>query len=340
MKKDSDVGRVEEITRKAGKDYGFDDGHDPKQPAKFWFQQSDEGLILFVVFYSLACQWSRCLGCNLPSAMSRKHVDFKDLMAQVDCCIRDSSIAENLRAINKVIISNNGSILDERTFSSTALMYLLAQLNLHMPNLKVLSLETRPEFVDLAELEFLARAIREGESKPGLEIAIGIEAYDEHIRNDVFCKGVSFETIESLVADMAPYGFRLKCYFMQKPIMDMSDEGAVADIHRGIDYLDGLVKKYGIPINMHLNPTYVAGGTILEKSFLEGKYHPPSLLDVARAAAYGKDRGISIFIGLSDEGLAVPGGSFLRDDDHDLVKTLERFNQTQDFEILKGLTEK
>ena len=66
------------------KTYSFNEGHDPKKVWQFWYQKSNEGLILFVVFYSLACRWSRCLGCNLPSQMSAYHVGFKDLMAQVD----------------------------------------------------------------------------------------------------------------------------------------------------------------------------------------------------------------------------------------------------------------
>jgi radical SAM enzyme (TIGR01210 family) len=258
-------------------------------------------------------------------------------MAQVDFCIRDSAIAPKLKAIKKIILSNNGSILDQETFSSTALMYLLAQLNLHVPNLKVLSIETRPEYVDLAELEFLARALKEGKGQRDLEIAIGIEAHDERIRNDIYCKGISFQTIESLVADMAPYGFFLKCYFMQKPVPEMSDEAGIEDIHRGIEYLDGLAKQYGIRINMHLNPTYVARGTVLEEAFQEGRYHPPYLLDVARAAAWGRDKNLSIFIGLSDEGLAAPGGSFLRENESDLVEKLEQFNRTQDYRILEEI---
>ena len=44
--------------------------------------------------------------------------------------------------MRKIIVSNNGSVLDEVTFSSTALIYLMAKLNLHLPNLAVLTLET------------------------------------------------------------------------------------------------------------------------------------------------------------------------------------------------------
>ena len=125
-------------SQKAGKTYTFDEEHDETLPAQMWFQESDEGLILFIVFYSQACRWSRCLGCNLPSKVSQAHVSYKSLMAQIDNVFADPQVRSRRLSIRKVIISNNGSVLDEDTFSSTALMYLIAQLNLNIPNLSVL----------------------------------------------------------------------------------------------------------------------------------------------------------------------------------------------------------
>jgi uncharacterized Fe-S cluster-containing MiaB family protein len=63
-------------------------------------------------------------------------------------------------------------------------------------------------------------------------------------------------------------------------------------------------------------------------------YEPPKLSDVVRAARHARGKGISVFIGLSDEGLAAPGGTFLREGDEPLVRALEEFNRTQDFGIL------
>ena len=114
-----------------GKSYAFDDAHDTNLPAQMWFQRSQEGDTLFIVFYSQACRWSRCLGCNLPSKMSSKHVGYKALMAQIDHVFADPRVTAARESIRKVIVSNNGSVLDQATFSSTALMYLLARLNLH-----------------------------------------------------------------------------------------------------------------------------------------------------------------------------------------------------------------
>ncbi len=48
-----------------------------------------------------------------------------------------------------------------------------------------------------------------------------------------------------------------------------------------------------------------------------------------------KDKNISIYVGLNDEGLAVPGGSFLREEEKGLVEILSEFNMTQNYELLK-----
>jgi radical SAM enzyme (TIGR01210 family) len=324
-------------SKKAGKTYAYDETHDETRLAQMWFQESMEGKILFAVFYTQACRWSRCLGCNLPSLVSSSHVPYSALMAQIDNLFCDPKVVPHLKTISKMIVSNNGSVLDEDTFSSTALMYLIAKINLNLPNLRILAMETRPEYVETAELEFIARALAEGDTPTKLELAIGFEAFDEKIRNDIFDKGLSLEAFEGLVKKVAPYGYHIKCYFMQKPVPGIADSEAVADIQRAIDYLTRISKKYGVAINMHLNPTYVASGTGLETAFLKGDFTPPLLEDVARAVVHGKGKKTTIFIGLSDEGLAVAGGSFLREGSALLVEGLENFNRSQDFTILEKI---
>ena len=317
-----------------GKEYSYDDAHDPTKPAAYWFQDPPEGKTLFIVFYTQACRWSRCLGCNLPSQMAKGHVGFGALMAQVDYLLAQPEVADSAAEIKKIIVSNNGSALDEATFSSTALMYLIARANLGFPNLSVLSLETRPEYVDFAELEFIARSLKEGQTPTSLELAIGFEAFDENIRNEVFKKGLSLKAFEKMAQLLAEHKFSLKCYFMLKPVPGLTDDDAVLDIHRAIDYLGGLSGRLGAPINMHLNPTYAARGTELERAYIRGEFMPPRLHDLARAALHGRGKSISIYLGLSDEGLACAGGSFLRPGEEEILVKLEQFNKTGDWGLL------
>jgi radical SAM enzyme (TIGR01210 family) len=338
-------------TASVNKTYSFNESHNPRIPVEYWYQNTPEGLTLFVVFFTQACRYSKCAGCNLPSRMSIKHVAFNDIMKQVDALfdfILDSNTKQNLK---KIIVSNNGSVLDEETFSTTALIYLISKINLECPNIAVLTLETRPEYVDIEELEVLARVLHEGISPTALELAIGFEAFDESIRNEKFKKGLSLEVVEKLLANINNINnrfakklngkvanMRLKAYFMLKPVSELADSEAIQDIQNGIDYLSQLANKYQVAINMHLNPTYVAKGTNLETLFYENKYQPPTLEQTMQVVKHAQNKNLTIFIGLSDEGLAVEGGSFIRDleKEAELISKLEMFNISQDFNILEN----
>lgn len=326
---------IKKRTLKAQKTYAFQDTHNPQLPADYWFQHPVEGLTLFIVFYTQACRWAQCLGCNLPSVVSQYHISFENIMKQVDFIFDFLLTPQQKEDLRKIIISNNGSILDEDTFSTTALMYFLAKMNIHCPNIVVLTMESRAEYVDLEELEVLARALKEGKTPTELELAIGFEAFDDAIRNDYFYKGLNLETFENMAKMVAKYGFKLKVYFMVKPVPHLSEEDAIEDVKNGIHYLDRIATQYDLEINMHLNPTYAARGTVLGEEFKKGAYTPPLLESVRKAALEAQGKKISLFIGLNDEGLAVPGGSFIRAGDEELIKKLELFNRTQDFAVLK-----
>lgn len=326
---------VEKINKECGKFYQFREEHNPRLPSDYWFQNPPVGFTLFLVLYTQSCRWARCAGCNLPSRESQFKVPFNDIMKQVDYIFDFLLSQQQKDKLQKIILSNNGSVLDEETFSTTALLYFVAKMNMSCPNISVLTLETRPEYVDIEELEVLNRALQEGPIPTQLELAVGFEAFDDKIRNDYFYKGLSLVTFEAMVEKIARYGFKLKTYFMLKPIPGLSEEDAIEDILQGIDYLDNLSRQHKMKINMHLNPTYVAHGTILETEFHKGNYEPPRLESVRRTILAAEDRQISIFVGLNEEGLTVDGGSFVRPGDEHLLEKLHRYNQTEDYSILK-----
>ena len=132
-------------------------------------------------------------------------------------------------------------------------------------------------------------------------------------------------------------GVHLRCYFMYRPLPEMTPETAAADIRLAADFLDKFVDSAGgSQITMHLNPTYVAVGTDLERSFSDGKYRPVQLTEVENLLATMAGHGIDIYVGLNDEGLAVPGGSFLTPGSEEVIGRLKRFNRTRDFSLLSS----
>ena len=312
---------------------------DHNRPAHWWFQNDAEGLVLFVVFYTKACRWNRCTGCNLPAMSTLDDVDLIDCMAQIDHLFEIPKVEARLKDITKVIASNNGSMLDEATFPSTALMYLLCRMNQLLPNMTTLSLETRVQYVDWGELDFIARALGERPVKAKLELAVGFEAFCNTIRNKQFQKGLSLKQFEKLLRQIRKHHVAVRCYFMLKPVADLGDQAAVKDIHDAIEYLDGQAEQHGVDINMHLNPTYAAHGTDLHRALDKGTFTPPTLTHVAQAARHAKGRKLGVFLGLYDEGLAAPGGSFVREGEGDILDLLQRFNETQDYNLLDTILE-
>jgi len=257
-------------------------------------------------------------------------------MEQVKYLFNHHEIKTRAQKIRKVIVSNQGSVLDQKTFSSAALVYFIAMCNKHLPNMAVLSFESRAEYVDDAELEFVRRAVDEGQTPTTFEVAVGFEAFDNQIRERVFLKGLPLNQFERLVARLAKHGFHTKCYFMFKPVPGMTEEEAVADIQAAIDYLSRIQDRIpGAVISMHLNPTFAASGTPLETALKDGSFTPPRLVNVVKAVQYGEGRGITIFVGLDDEGLACKGGSFIREGDGEIVRRIEAFNATQDYSQLE-----
>lgn len=310
----------------------------PERPVDVWTQESNDGSILFVVFYTQACRWQKCIGCNFHDNASKTHIGYEQIIKQIDHVFANV----DMTGVNKIILSNGGSMLDQETFSTTALIYLVCHLNIHFKDVKIISLETRLEYVDMAELEILKRALIEGNSETELEVGIGFEAYDDVIRNVMFKKGFDKVDFEKFLDVMEDFKFNVKCYFMLKPVPNITTDEAIKDIHDAIRYLNQCSIRYQTKINMHLNPTYVAKGSKLEEAFINSGYEPPTLWAVADAIYVGKDidnPNFSIYVGLSDEGLAVEGGSFIRNPNCSIERAnihyLEEFNRTQDYENIK-----
>lgn len=322
----------------AHKTHGFDNDHDPTKVLMHFFQETHEGLVLFVIFYTQACRWMRCVGCTLPSTSSLHHVSFKDITKQTHNLFEEADVLARAHEVKKVIVSNQGSVLDQETFPSTALIHLVAKCNTHLPNMEVLTLESRPGYVDDEELIFLSRVLEEGDQITTLEIAVGVEAFDKRIRNKIFHKNLSLSELEELAKRLTHYDFRLKCYFMFKPVVEMSDDDAVRDIQDAISYLGELRALIpGSVISMHLNPTYVAKGTPMVEAFQNGHYDPPHLINIIRAIRFGEKHGVPIYVGMNVEELAVEGGSFIRPGDGELVRLIEQFNRTQDYSLFAHL---
>lgn len=309
---------------------------DKTKPYQIWFQERGE-LALFVVFNTQACRWGKCLCCGFAVTRSKIPVSQNDLMKQIDFIFSLSEVTEKRKEIKRIIVSNNGSVLDEKTFAFGALRYLAEKSKEFFSNLITFSLETRIEYIKREKNNSLYSSL--GGSRRGsditLEFSVGIEIFNSDLRNRIFKKGLNLADLEKLFWQLnVYYAVKFNLYFMFKPLPNMTNEEAIIDIKNTIDWADKMVRKYSIKISLTVSPTFIARGSKLKQDFRAGKYTPPKIEDLIRTIKYAKGKPVRIFIGIFNDGLVIEKDS-RDDDDKIIIAKIMEFNKTGDFACLE-----
>ncbi len=307
------------------------------QPIFHWYRETPFGKELTICLYTRGCRYGACSFCALPSVTAGdRTIPYQTINRQVDHVFATYS-KEELAKVWKLSVFNNGSVLDQETLPTKSLLYLMLKA-CELPSLEVVSLETRAEYVEDWELKVLKQIVG---GKAALEIALGFETQDERIRNRVLHKGLSEGRFRDLLSLLAGNGTRLKCYVMVKPDPAQSEEDGIREAAESIHFLGRNAREFGVEISAHLNPTFVARGTELEKSFDASGYQPPDLASVVEVLQATKEDGVWTFVGLDDEGLASEGGSFscARLPREPLTRALWSFNASKDYGALRHAVE-
>lgn len=232
--------------------------------------------------------------------------------------------------ISELDLFNSGSFFNDLEIPADARLRIFkgaAQIS----GLKVMLVESRPEYITRSSL-FSAQQALDG--NVDLDVAIGLDAYDDHLREQVLRKGYTKQAFELAVARLAEAGAGLLCYVMLKP-WTLSDEEALRDAVLCAHYARSVAERYGAACRIALEPTFVVPGTPLAEQYGKGAYRPPSLWLVRQAAEQIASFG-STGVGLWDEDLqpiAVP--SACPKCQPRLLKALQGFNSTQDRSFLQ-----
>lgn len=320
-----------------------DETHDPRTPLFSWYQETPVGRELYLALYTRACEWARCTFCTLPTRSSGGPVTAADILAQARTALDALSI-EQAGTVQRLFLSNNGSILNPATMPREALHDILRLAHERLPRLAIVCLETRFETVqveDVVGLHGLLQALhaqspsRVARQSCRLQISAGYETQDSYLRNQILRKGYPEKQVQAFYARYAAAsetcGERLWLdeNVLLKPAAGMTAEEAIAEAVETILHVHRLGRHFDIPVSVRLHPTFVARGSLLARQFEQGDYQPPSLQDcvevLRRVAALGVS--LPVFVGLDDEGLAQEGGLFSSSERY--RKALKAFNAHQ-----------
>lgn len=289
---------------------------------------------LVVSFYTERCQF-KCTYCNLPASSHPEPLDKGAIAAQIEQLMAEH--AAELGTFQQFSAGNEGSILDPHKFPREMLDRLVEQ-TAQMPNLEVLSLETRPEYIKYP----LLQAIQQRSHAAQLDITIGFETQDDHLREVVLKKTISRKILEQRIALLGDLGVRLTSYVMLKPGPWMSEQDGIDEAIATINYLYQQCQRAGVELIIYLNPVYAATGTPLLQQFILHNYRPPLIQSVAQVIAATRSLGIAIYTGLWSEQNAVAQGDYRSRGAHDeaLRRAIKHYNQHQDYQVIASFIDR
>jgi radical SAM enzyme (TIGR01210 family) len=252
---------------------------------------------LLIILNTKRCHY-QCDFCNLPAKSSRTFIDSEHILAQMQYVFDE--VADAISVVDRVSLSNEGSVLDEATLPRSALTEFIEACT-QLPACRRIVLETRLEFVTesrLRDIETLANG-------RVIDILTGLETINDRIRNEVLGKRQDLTSFTQGLDAIAQLEHpALTSYVLVKPDFAQTDDDAMAEATRTILYLAEQCAARSIALGVRINPMYIAEGTQWANTAQTQGYQPPRLTDVLELAEWCEAQGIPAYIGLSSEGLA------------------------------------
>lgn len=284
---------------------------------------------LVIAFYTERCPF-RCAYCNLPAKSHFGPLSTDWIKQQIDWSFEQ--YVDELSSFQQLSVGNEGSILDRKRFPGEVMTYLLRQAH-SLSSLQVLSLETRPEYISAATLQ----EILDLTSARLVDLTIGFETQDDHLRQVVLNKSITRKTFEAKVKLLGEMGARLTSYVLLKPGPTMTEDEGIREAVLTIHYIAELCQRYCTDFIIYLNPVYAARGTPLAHAFIVHQYKPPRIQSVAQVIHETEHLKVRIYVGLWSEDNAEDRGDYTVHEDYrpEIRQALNQFNKTQKFSALE-----
>nr|VFK12942.1 MAG: hypothetical protein BECKLPF1236A_GA0070988_100801 [Candidatus Kentron sp. LPFa]VFK29024.1 MAG: hypothetical protein BECKLPF1236C_GA0070990_100792 [Candidatus Kentron sp. LPFa] len=284
---------------------------------------------LVVSLYAQKCQF-KCAYCNLPEKSHPEPLDPETTKRQIDWVLDQNK--NELPDFRQFSIGNEGSILDLGRFPKETLDYLLIQTG-RFPNLEILSLETRPEYIKAPLMEEIQRVT----GLPTIDVTVGFETQDDHLREVILKKNVRKKLMEQKIELLGEIGARLTSYVLLKPGPAMTEQDGIDEAIRTIGYLHEKCRYFNTDLVIYLNPVYASKGTPLARQFVIHGYRFPQIQSVIQIIAATKHLDVPIYTGLWSEENAEENGDYKSLDTHcaEVRGAVKQYNKTQDFSAIE-----
>jgi radical SAM enzyme (TIGR01210 family) len=243
-------------------------------PISYWVKserlRNEIGKELTIILLSKGCSWASsalggCSMCGYYLDAANEGLSAKQIINQFEYAY-NAKINEISKDSNNYILKifNSGSFLDENEIPKDARNYIYQKIS-NVEKIKEIVIESRIEYITSESLEEL----REVFNKKYLEIAIGLESVDDHIRNSYINKGLLFKDFKIALKRCKEYGMGIKVYLLFKPPF-LNEQAAIDDCSYSIKTLVDL----GVN-SISINPMNIQKGTLVEHLWFQNRYKLP-----------------------------------------------------------------
>ncbi len=284
-----------------------------------------------IVLRTRGCEYARKTGgCTVCGFLNHADDTIGDqaILGQLDGVLA----SPEARGVGEIDLLTLGSFLNDREVSPRLRHELLARVAT-LPDVERVSFESRAEYVTKEKLSACKRVL--GTHKR-VELGIGLESADDHVRNTLVRKDLSKSAFRRVVSNVADVGLSLLAYLLIKP-PGLSERQAIDDAVASARYVFAAAAERGVAARIAFEPVFVCANTNLEELYSASDYRLVNLWSVVNVILQVHTEG-EVFVGLSDEGLApnrLPGSC---DECYPrIVDAIEAFNGTQDVTRLRRL---
>ncbi len=275
------------------------------------------------------CEWALksangCTMCGHLAKQTRRaeQINDEDLISQ----FRKEFALVNFKENPLLNLYNNGSFFNKREISAYARKKILEIISTNK-NIKMLVLETRPEFVcedDIIKIKELLPDIH-------VEVAIGLELFDDYYRTICINKGFTLSQYEK-AATIITRHLNLRTYILLKPPF-FTEKEAIEEACRAIEYAFSMGSRI-----VSLEGCTVQDYTLVKYLYDLGMYNPPKLWSIVEVIKRVKAKG-QLIIGMFQfypSPATVPNNCECCN--KEIMDKFKLYNQTLDREIFNSFS--
>ncbi|OPX66170.1 MAG: hypothetical protein A4E37_02118 [Methanoregulaceae archaeon PtaB.Bin056] len=222
---------------------------------------------LTIILKTGGCAHNRCRMCSYRHVRYGRLTQVEleaGLLAQL-AWIRNNFQLDDYEAVK---VYTSGSLFDPKEVPVQARDALAK-----MMRGKLVIAETRPEYVNVDDLNKFLTLIDNGTHETPLFVAMGVETSNDTIREKCIDKGFSWDDFVRATARARSAGAGVKAYLLAKPPF-LTEREAIDDMISSVRDLSGMADM------ISLNPCTVQRNTELEHYWRLGAYRPPYLWSI------------------------------------------------------------